>query len=330
MSLMKQDEIDIGIKQLPGVGPVGQKKLENAGIKTVYDLLIRGSMEVNELTGMGQDKASEAMTEAWNVLGKLPDGRKKKMTLFELDEHISKLDRILLHEPLIDDFFKGGLKTEALYEIYGEFGSGKTQFSMTAMVETLEAYPDTTVVYIDCEKTMNTSRMLEIARERGFIQSDEEGREKYFPRIEYFDPPNTDEIVNIVDNLSTICIDKNPKLIILDGAIGQFRSEYLGRGTLSVRQNNLARFMGILTNLTYFFSCCIILTNQVQADPGMMFGDPIKPIGGNVVGHASTYRIYFKKAGGKRVMRMVDSPEHGMNDLPFDNGVAGIKDAKKT
>ena len=55
----------------------------------------------------------------------------------------------------------------------------------------------------------------------------------------------------------------------------------------------------------------------VQSDPAVMFGDPTKPIGGNIVGHASTYRIYFKKAGKKRIARMVDSPEHPQADAEF-------------
>lgn len=36
-----------------------------------------------------------------------------------------------------------------------------------------------------------------------------------------------------------------------------------------------------------------------MSDPsGMSFGDAKKPIGGNVLAHASTTRIYFKKAKG--------------------------------
>ena len=57
-----------------------------------------------------------------------------------------------------------------------------------------------------------------------------------------------------------------------------------------------------------------------------MFGDPVKPIGGNVVGHAATYRLYFKKSGKKRIARMVDSPEHPQADAEFLLTAKGIED----
>jgi DNA repair protein RadA len=59
-----------------------------------------------------------------------------------------------------------------------------------------------------------------------------------------------------------------------------------------------------------------------------MFGDPIKPIGGNIVAHASTYRIYFKKSGKNRIARMVDSPEHKQMDASFILNERGIADAE--
>ena len=60
-----------------------------------------------------------------------------------------------------------------------------------------------------------------------------------------------------------------------------------------------------------------------------MFGDPVKPIGGNVEGHAATYRVYFKKSGKKRIARMVDSPEHPQGDAPFALDAKGISDKKE-
>ena len=116
-----------------------------------------------------------------------------------------------------------------------------------------------------------------------------------------------------------------PTLLIMDGAIGQFREEYLGRGTLADRQNQIARLMTHIKNISYFFKCVVVFTNQVQSDPAVMFGDPIKPIGGNIVGHASTYRVYFKKQGKKRLARMIDSPEHAMVDAAYQLGAKGLE-----
>ena len=42
--------------------------------------------------------------------------------------------------------------------------------------------------------------------------------------------------------------------------------------------------------------------------------------------HTSTYRIYFKKSGKKRIARMVDSPHHPEQEVIFGLGEAGVID----
>ena len=63
-----------------------------------------------------------------------------------------------------------------------------------------------------------------------------------------------------------------------------------------------------------------------MSSPDQMFGDPTKPLGGNVVAHTSTYRVYLKKSGKKRIARMVDSPHHPEMDVIFALGEAGVID----
>jgi len=66
-----------------------------------------------------------------------------------------------------------------------------------------------------------------------------------------------------------------------------------------------------------------------MASPDVFFGDPTRPIGGNVVAHTSTYRIYFKKSGKKRIARMVDSPHHPEEEVIFALGEAGVMDPEE-
>ena len=160
---------------------------------------------------------------------------------------------------------------------------------------------------------------------RGYIEDKSEAT-KFLERISYIYTPNTEQLMGTINALSDSIQKVKPRIIILDGAIGQFREEYLGRGTLSERQNQIARLMTHLKNISFYFNCTVLFTNQVQSDPAIMFGDPIKPIGGNVVGHASTYRVYFKKSGKKRIARMVDSPEHAQIDAEFALTAKGIED----
>ena len=184
------------------------------------------------------------------------------------------------------------------------------------------------VVWIDCEDTFKPRRIQEILQARGYAVDSDDSK-KFLDQITYFYTPNTEHLMGTINGLSKTLQEKHPRIVIIDGSIGQFREEYLGRGTLAERQNQIARLMTHIKNISYFFNCTVLFTNQVQSDPSIMFGDPVKPIGGNIVGHASTYRMYFKKSGRKRIARMVDSPEHPMADAEFTLGERGIQDVEE-
>jgi DNA repair protein RadA len=225
----------------------------------------------------------------------------------------------------VDNLIDGGVRPEATYEIYGEFGAGKTQFCNSLTVETI--HDGNNVIWIDCEDTFKPNRIAQILKAREYVDSDEEVS-GYLNQITYLYCPNTEQLMGTINGLSKILDEKKPKLVILDGAIGQFREEYLGRGTLAERQMQIARLMSHIKNISFYFRCAVVFTNQVQSDPSMMFGDPIKPIGGNVVAHASTYRLYFKKSGKKRLARMIDSPEHAMADAEYILDARGMSNVE--
>jgi len=64
-----------------------------------------------------------------------------------------------------------------------------------------------------------------------------------------------------------------------------------------------------------------------MAKPDIFFGDPTAPIGGHVLAHSSTYRIYLRKAkGDKRVARMIDSPDLPEGEVIFRIANEGIRD----
>ncbi|MFB5646430.1 MAG: DNA repair and recombination protein RadA, partial [Nitrosopumilaceae archaeon] len=133
----------------------------------------------------------------------------------------------------------------------------------------------------------------------------------------------------ILEEAGPVIEENNIKLIVADSAVGLFRAEYLGRGTLSSRQQKLNHFVHLLVRIAETYNCAAIATNQVMASPDVFFGDPTRPIGGNVVAHTSTYRIYFKKSGKKRIARMVDSPHHPEMDVVFALSEAGVIDPEE-
>ena len=81
-----------------------------------------------------------------------------------------------------------------------------------------------------------------------------------------------------------------------------------------------------LVKIAEIYNVAIIVTNQVQSTPDTFFGDPTKPAGGNVIGHASTYRIYLRKAGNDRIAKIIDSPYHPYSDVRFTVNEKGVDD----
>ena len=68
--------------------------------------------------------------------------------------------------------------------------------------------------------------------------------------------------------------------------------------------------------------------NEVMARPDTFFGDPNEAIGGNIVGHNSTFRIYLRRGKkGSRVAKLVDSPNLPEGEAMFFITEEGLKDS---
>jgi meiotic recombination protein DMC1 len=72
----------------------------------------------------------------------------------------------------------------------------------------------------------------------------------------------------------------------------------------------LGQFLSQLTKMAEEFNTAVYITNQVMADPsGATMGDPTRPIGGHIMAHAATTRLFFKKGrGNQRICKVADSP----------------------
>lgn len=110
------------------------------------------------------------------------------------------------------------------------------------------------------------------------------------------------------------------------------RTDYSGRGQLADRQMHLAQFLRQLLRLADEYGIAVVVTNQVVAsvDGAAMFqADPKKPIGGNIMAHASTTRLKFRKGKGtQRICQVYDSPSLPEREATFSIGADGITDAK--
>ncbi len=71
----------------------------------------------------------------------------------------------------------------------------------------------------------------------------------------------------------------------------------------------------------------ILVTNQVSTKPDAFFGDPTRPIGGHIVGHTATFRLYLRKSkGGKRIVRLIDSPNLPEAEAVITIDEIGVRD----
>jgi len=124
--------------------------------------------------------------------------------------------------------------------------------------------------------------------------------------------------------------DKLPiKLIIVDSIMGHFRSEFVGRVTLADRQQKLNKHLHVLLRIAMQYNIAVYFTNQVMAKPDTFFGDPTEAIGGHVVAHTSTVRLYLRRGKkGTRVAKLVDAPGMPDGEAMFMITGGGIKDVE--
>jgi RecA/RadA recombinase len=138
---------------------------------------------------------------------------------------------------------------------------------------------------------------------------------------------NSDHQIILIEKAEDMIKTSNIKLIIVDSLTSHFRSDYVGRGALSERQQKLNKHIHVLQRLADTYNLAIYVTNQVMDNPGILFGDPTTPIGGHVLAPAATYRLYFRKGKEeKRVARLVDSPSMPEGECVFRVTSDGVKD----
>ena len=183
------------------------------------------------------------------------------------------------------------------------------------------------VIYIDTEGTFRPERLEQISSNRNIDPVNA------LQNVAVCKVYNSAHLELIIKNLGKYIDDYKAKLVVVDSIISLHRAEFSGRGTLADRQQRLNSIMHKLLRISEIYNIAIIVTNQVQSTPDTFFGDPTKPTGGNVIGHASTYRVYLRKSGENRVAKMIDSPYHPYSEVRFtvnEKGADNLDEGKKS
>ena len=307
------------------IGPATKDRLEQAGFKSIKDLVVRGPNDVSENTGMEMEKSIYLCNKARIRLEDLGIIDKSFISATKLYDKRKKEERISTGSKNLDDLFEGGIESKAVTEIYGEYGTGKTQICHTLCIlvqqqRKFKGRSYNKALYIDTENTFRPERIVSIALARKLDP------DRALENIIVAKAYNSAHQELIIEETGPIIDSNNVKLLVVDSAVAHYRSEFLGRATLSERQQRLNKFMHMLVRIAEMYAVAVVVTNQIQSSPDAVFGEAFRPTGGHVVAHTSTYRVFLKRAGKNRIARMVDSPYHPEREVLFTLNEQGVAD----
>ena len=143
-------------------------------------------------------------------------------------------------------------------------------------------------------------RLLAVAERYGL------NGEEVLDNVAYARAYNADHQLQLLLQASAMMAESRFSLLIVDSLTSLYRTDFSGRGELSARQTHLAKFLRVLMRLADEFGVAVVITNQVvaQVDGASAFtADAKKPIGGNIVAHASTTRYVAKNTSSRLIRR---------------------------
>jgi DNA repair protein RadA len=317
----EKEEKKLTLIDLPGVGPGAVAKLEAAGIFDLMGLAVLTPPSLSDMAGMGEAAARKAIQAARQMMDLgFSDGlafAEKRKEILHITTGSKNLDNLLGGK---------GIQTKSITEAFGAFGSGKTQLALSIAVGVQlpeeQGGANGKAVYIDTEGTFRPERIRQFAEGIG-ANSD-----KVLKNILVARAFNSDHQMLLLEKISEMIKDGEPiRLLIVDSLTAHFRAEFSGRGQLADRQQKLNRYLHNLMRLAEQHNLAVYVTNQVMSNPAQMFGDPTKAVGGNIVGHACTYRMYIRRGKkDSRVAKLIDSPDLPDNETVFMIEGDGLKD----
>ncbi|KAK2711571.1 meiotic recombination protein DMC1/LIM15 homolog [Artemia franciscana] len=317
---------DIDCLQSHGINVADLKKLKSVGICTVKGVQMNTKKRLCNIKGLSEakvDKIKEACLKVFQsgfVTARIVNEKRKQV--FKISTGSSEFDKLL----------GGGIESMAITEAFGEFRCGKTQLSHTLCITTQLPrgnYGGGKVIYIDTENTFRPDRLKDIA---SHYNLDEDA---VLENVLYARAFTSEHQFELLDEVAGKLHEEAGifKLLIVDSIMALFRVDFSGRGELSERQQKLAQMLSRLQKISEEYNVAVFITNQMTSDPGATLtfqADPKKPIGGNIIAHASTVRIALRKGRGEtRIAKIYDSPNLPESEATFAITKSGIQDAKE-
>ena len=308
-----------------GINAADISKLKSAGLCTVLGVLMTTRKDLVSIKGLSDGKIEKIIEAAQKIESS------NFITGVELREKRQMVYRISTGSAALDTLLGGGIESMAITEAFGEFRCGKTQIALTLCV--IAQLPRNVgggmgkVAYIDSEGTFRPERVSQIA-ERFNLAPD-----AVLQNIVYARAYTVEHQFHLLTLIAAKMIEEPFSLLIIDSIMALYRVDYSGRGELSERQQHLGKMMSRIMKIAEQFNVAVYITNQVMADPGggvSFVPDPKKPVGGHILAHASTTRLYLRKGRGEqRICKIYDSPCLPEGEATFQIGLGGIEEASE-
>jgi DNA repair protein RadA len=318
------------MEEIPDITNDLVERLKKLNINSVYQLAVQSPFEIAreyEDTSLNVESASRLIANARKILIENQVLTNEFSTADEVLEKRNKMSKYATGSKSFDSLLNGGFESQAITELAGEFGSGKSQVCHTLCVaasKLIENYPHAgNIIFIDSENTFRADRAHQIAELRGLDPL------PILEKIYHCQVYSSEHLESVIDELDKSIEQYNAKIVIIDSIISLHRAEFSGRGTLADRQQRLGKMLNKLRRYADIYNIAVVITNQVVSYPdGMHPGfDSMKAAGGNIVAHGSTYRIFLKKSGKNRVASMFYSPSQPYQHVKLSISESGIQDA---
>jgi len=292
---MSRGEFDI--EDIPEVGPKTAEKLRDAGYLTVGAIAVASPLELVSVADLAEGEAVRIIQAA----RKLVNIGEFEATSDIYSRRRKSAKRITTGCECLDSLLGGGIRTQALTEIYGNSGCGRTQLCMQLMVTAQLSDENVSVVYIDTENRFRPEKVAKIAERVGL---EPEGVLKNVHVARAF---NTHHQMLLVDDARKLAEKlkkegRPVRLIMVDSLATYFKSEYVGRETLADRQQKLNRHLHDLRKFGELNNAAVVFTNLKER------GNKMKSFGGAVTSYNADYRIYMRRIG-RTDLRIVELTE---------------------
>ncbi len=207
----------------------------------------------------------------------------------------------------------GGYEQDIVTVIYGDSGTGKTNFCLLAAVS--QARKGNKVIFIDSEGGFSVERLKQLA---------DKDYEKVLENILLLKPTNFNEQKKSFDELLKY-LKNEISLIIVDGMTILYRLDFASareKGGKEMQKINseLARQIKTLAEISRKRNIPVILTNQVYN-----WNDEVKMVGGDSLRYWSKCHIELVKEDGKRTAYLRKHRSMGEKSFPFQIIESGIR-----